>query len=383
MAIFASTTLGSSDPSRAMSIKALEARAQALAAAQAKQEAPTSLPSPWQGAGLVMNQAADAFATKRADQQAAEQKQQLAGLIGQIGPEGPNPQQLAGITARDEALGKMYADQAFQARQSAAAAQAQKERDAAKVESDKGYLTEQERLLQGRPQTDQGKVKADIAAGRLSPEEGEAALKKLNEGSPASQKAVNEQEDTNINLQSTLAGLKEARGLLDHPGGVYSGAGAGAKEFMGRNLPGIGGYVAGTDPETTARTNRYNQIVNAQALDLLSQLKGASSDKDMAWAISILNDKSADIDTKKRALDVLVAKVDAHARASEGRLKAMGREPVKVETPPPTAGGPAAATGAPAAAGGGVQSVASEADALKLPPGTKFKLPDGRTGTAR
>ena len=77
MAIFASTTLGSSDPSKAMNIKALEARAQALAAAQAKQEVPPSMPSPWQGASHVFNQAADAFATKRADMQAAQQQRRI------------------------------------------------------------------------------------------------------------------------------------------------------------------------------------------------------------------------------------------------------------------------------------------------------------------
>jgi hypothetical protein len=134
----------------------------------------------------------------------------------------------------------------------------------------------------------------------------------------------------------------------------------------------------------TDRTNRYNQIVNAQALDLLSQLKGASSDRDMKWAIDILNDKNADIKTKQRALDMLIPKVEAHRQASEQRLKAMGREPVKVETPP-AGGAPASgasAAGAPAT-GGGAQSVASEAEAMALPPGTRFKLPDGRTGTAR
>ena len=77
MAIFASTTLGSSDPSKAMNIKALEARAQALAAAQAKQEVPQSMPSPWQGASHVFNQAADAFATKRADWAAQQQRRNL------------------------------------------------------------------------------------------------------------------------------------------------------------------------------------------------------------------------------------------------------------------------------------------------------------------
>jgi hypothetical protein len=44
MAIFASTTLGTSDPSRAMSIKALRLEPR-FAAAQSKQEAPT-VPGP-------------------------------------------------------------------------------------------------------------------------------------------------------------------------------------------------------------------------------------------------------------------------------------------------------------------------------------------------
>ena len=91
MAIFASTTLGTSDPSKAMNIKVLEARAQALAAAQAKQEVPTSMPSPWQGASHVFNQAADAFATKRADRQAAQQRQELAALHKSDRARGPEP----------------------------------------------------------------------------------------------------------------------------------------------------------------------------------------------------------------------------------------------------------------------------------------------------
>jgi hypothetical protein len=378
MAIFASTTLGSSDPSRALSIKALEARAQALAAAQSKQEMPTSLPSPWQGASLVTNQLADAFATKRADQAAAQRRQDLAGYMSQVGPEGPTPQLQGQITAADPDIGKMYAQQAFEARQSAATRQAQKEAAAEAAKTAEAAAVAQETRVAGRPKTDIAQINADAAAGRMTEDERAAAIKKLTAGSPAEQKAINEQEDKNIDLQSTVAGLKEARALLDHPDGVYSGAGASAKEFLGRNLPGVGEYL-GTDKATTERTNRYNQIVNAQALDLLSQLKGASSDRDMNWAISILNDKGSSLENKKRALDVLVVKVEAHRQASEQRLKAMGREPVKVETPAPAGGAPAA----PAAASGGVQSVATEAEAMALPPGTRFKLPDGRTGTAR
>jgi hypothetical protein len=388
MAIFASTTLGSSDPSRAMSIKALEARAQALAAAQAKQEVPTSMPSPWQGVSHVFNQAADAFAAKRADQATAQRRQDLAGYIAKAG-DNPTMADVGQITAADTDVGRTYLQEIQQRRTQAAQIQAQKEAAAEAARTAETAAVAQEARVAGRPKSSIAEINADAAAGRMSEDERREAIKKLTAPAPAEQKAANEQEDKHIELQSTTAGLKEARGLLDQPGGVYSGAGAGAKEFMGRNLPGVGAYVAGTDKATTDRTNRYNQIVNAQALDLLSQLKGASSDKDMAWAIGILNDKGADIETKKRALDVLIPKVEAHRQASEQRLRAMGRDPVKVDVPPsaagaPAAGAPAAAAGTPApAAGGGVQSVASEAEAMALPPGTRFKLPDGRTGTAR
>lgn len=377
MAIFASTTLGSSDPSRAMSIKALEARAQALAAAQSKQELPTSLPSPWQGASLVMNQAADAFTAKRADQAAAARRQDLANLMGGVGPEGPNPQQLAGITSADPDIGKLYAQQAFQARQSAEQTQAQKEAAAAKAQTDEASAVSQEGRTQARPQTDAGKVKADLAAGRLSEAEAAAALKKLTAPAASEQKVINEQRDQNIDLQSSLANLKEAEGHLN--AGVYSGGGAEFKELAGKYAPNVLPGLTGTDPETTKRTQRYNQIMNPEALAVLARLKGASSDRDMMFAISTMNDKSSSIENKKQALKVLQAKVGAHLQASEQTLSEMGGKPIKVETP-----GAAGAAAAPVtAAGGGVQSVTSEAEALKLPPGTKFKLPDGRTGTAR
>lgn len=345
MAIFASTTLGSSDPSRAMSIKALEARAQALAAAQAKQELPTSLPSPWQGASLVMNQAADAFTAKRADQAAAARRQDLANLMGGVGPEGPNPQQLAGITGADPEIGKLYAQQAFTARQNAADIAARKEATTEKYKQDEAAAVSQEGRLQGRPQTDAGKIKADLAAGRLSEEEAAAALKKLTAPSAGEQKVINEQRDQNIDLQSSAANLKEAEQLLNHPGGVYSGGGAELKEMAGKYAPSALSGLTGTDPETTKRTQRYNQIMNPEALAVLARLKGASSDRDMMFALSTMNDKSSSIENKKRALAVLQAKVGAHLQASEQTLSEMGGKTVKVGTPTDGAAAPAPAAG--------------------------------------
>jgi len=384
MAIFASTTLGSSDPSRAMSIKALEARAQALAQQQAQQQVPQSVPSPWQGIGNLANTAADAFTARRADQAAAARRQDLANIMGGIGPEGPTPQQQAQITSADPELGKMYAQQAFTARQNAADIAARREMAAEKARQDQEYATKQEERLQGRPQTDVARIRADEKAGRISKEEADAAVRQSTAPPAAQQKDAKAEEDANVELQSTISGLKQAQDLLNK-NLVYSGGGAGFQEFMGKNLPTVGGYVAGTSPEKTKATQTYNQIVTPQVLDFLAKLKGASSDRDMNLAIDILNDRSADIETKKGALERLLPKLGAHLELSQRRLKELGREPVKVDVPPPAGGAAAGTTGATAAptAGGGVQSVASEAEAMALPPGTRFKLPDGRTGTVR
>jgi hypothetical protein len=270
--------------------------------------------------------------------------------MSQIGPEGPTPQQQGQIAIRDPEVAKIYLQQIADRRAAATAAQVQKERDVAKAQQDRDYLAEQDRLGQAHPQTDQGKVKADLAANKLTAEEAAAALEKLNARPASEQKAVNEQQDANIELQSQVAGLKEAQGLLTK-GTVYSGGGAEAKEVGGKYLPNAVGGMMGITPESTRDTQRYNQIVSPQVLDVLSKLKGASSDRDMMFAIQTLNDKSADIETKKKALATLLPKVEAHLKANEGRLTKMGGERIAVETP--AAGGAAAAPAAAPAAGGG------------------------------
>jgi hypothetical protein len=348
MAIFASTTLGSSDPARAMSIKALEARAQALAAAQSKQELPSSLPSPWQGASLVMNQAADAFAAKRADQAAAARRNELAGVMASVGPEGPTPQQLAQITGADQDLGKLFATQAFTARQNAAEIAARKEAAAEKYKQEEAGAVSQEERLRARPQTDAGKIKDDLAAGRLSEEEAAAALKKLTAPSPTEQEAMGKARDENINLQTTAAKLAEAADLLDK--GIYHGAGADIRTTRGQAVPGPFQGITGVDPETTARSKRYSQIMSSEVVAQLKALKGPASNKDMDWATSTVNDLSAPKENKVQALKILRAQMDAHLRSSEQTLKGMGTSGVKVEIPAADA---TAAPAAPAAAGGG------------------------------
>ena len=363
MAIFASTTLGTGDPSRAMSIKALEARAQALAAAQSKQEMPTSMPSPWQGAGYLANTVADAVATKQADRAAAARRQDLANIMGGIGPEGPNPQQQAQITAADPDIGKMYAQQAFAARQSAEELAARKEAAAQKAQADKDYLAEQDRLSQAHPQSPLGKITADVGR-KPTEEEAQAEIKKMTQPSPADQAAIGQAKDEHINLQVTAAKLAEAADLMEK--GIYSGAGAGPRTGYGQTAEKLHlGGITGTDPETTARSKRVSQIMSSEVVAQLKALKGPASNKDMDWATSTVNDVSAPIENKKQALKILRAQMDAHLRSSEETLKGMGGTPVKVDIS--AAGG----TSAPAAGA----TAAPVADPLE---GRTISSPDGK-----
>jgi hypothetical protein len=339
MAIFASTTLGSSDPAKAMSIKALEARAQALATAQAQQTPAASLPSPWQGVGQLTNTIADAVAAKRADQAAASRRQDLANIMGGVGPEGPNPQQLAGITSADPDIGKLYAQQAFSAREAAAGRAEQEKMLELKGQQDEKYRAAQEAALQARP----GEL--EKTAGRpLTDEEKTAYIRKQTAGSPADQAAMGAARDENINLQTTAAKLAEASDLLDK--GIYHGVMAGQKTSYGQAVPSVLQGITGTDPEMTARSKRYSQIMSSEVVAQLKALKGPASNKDMDWATSTVNDASAPKEIKVQALNILRAQMDAHLKSSAQTLQGMGTAPVQVQMP-----GATTVTAAPAAGG--------------------------------
>jgi hypothetical protein len=359
-----------------MSIKALEARAQALAAAQSKQEMPTSLPSPWQGAALVTNQLGDALATRRADQAAAARRQDLANIMGGIGPEGPNPGQLGQIASADPEIGKAYMLQIAQQRAAAQEIAARKEAAATKAATDEAGAVSQEERLKARPHSDIGQLTADVGR-KPTEEEIQAEIKKKTSPSPTEQEAMGKAREENIGLQALNSQLDEADRLLQS-GKVYSGSGAGYRTEYGQNVPKVLRGVAGVDPESDAASKRVKQILNVQAVQTLKAMKGSASNADRDFAIETVNDPSAPLANKQAAMKLLRAHIASSLQSSEQTLKGMGTAPVKVDIP--AAGG---TTAAPAAATGGAQSVASEAEALKLPPGTKFKLPDGRTGTAR
>jgi hypothetical protein len=107
---------------------------------------------------------------------------------------------------------------------------------------------------------------------------------------------------------------------------------------------------------------------------MAAKLKGASTDYEMKAFVALMNDPNAEGKTKVQALNKMIAKAEAHYALQLDQLK-------RARVPVPAGAAPAPA--ATAGGGGGATDVASEAEALKLAPGTRFKLPDGRTGTAR
>jgi hypothetical protein len=212
-----------------------------------------------------------------------------------------------------------------------------------------------------------------LREGRISQEDYDAWKTKQTTPAASEMKAGNELQNTYLSTQGAIGDLKEARDLLGPEGtGIRAGAGGGSTQIGAK----WGGDALGlSDPKLTQRTERYNQIMSAEAITTMAEkLKGASTDFEMRQFIALMNDPNAEGKTKKQALDNMIAKAEAHAALQQDQLK-RGKLPVPE--------GPATSAAAGAAAGGSTQNVASEAEALKLAPGTRFKLPDGRTGTAR
>jgi hypothetical protein len=164
---------------------------------------------------------------------------------------------------------------------------------------------------------------------------------------PASEmKAGNELQDKYLSTQGALGDLKEAATLLGPEGtGIRAGAGAGGTQIGAK----WGGDTLGlTDPKLTKDTERFNQIMSAEAISaMVEKLKGATTNEEMAKFISIMNDTNAEPATKVKALNNMIAKAEAFATLQQDQLK-RARLPIP--------GGPATA---------GAQAGSKDAEALE------------------
>jgi len=303
-----------------------------------------------------VNQAADAFAAKRADQAAAQRRQDLAGYIAKAG-DNPTMADVGQITGADPEIGKTYLQEIQQRRAQAAQIQAQKELAAQQAQQTEAAAVAAEQRVGARPKSDVAQVEADLRGGRLSAEDAEAAKKKLLAGSPAEQKFAAEQQTANIDLQASRQGVDDGLKLLD-TGKVYSDSSfAGLRTEHGQSVPKPLQGIAGVDPESTDISKRYSQLIKMQVLPILNKLKGSMSNADREWAIATVDNPSSTIEAKKSVLLKLKAHLDAELKQSNINLKNMGTTAVQVEQPATTAPGQPAA----AAAGGGGGNLLEEA----------------------
>jgi len=355
MAIFASTTTsGYSDPLKAMSIKALEQRQRDLLQQQAQQPqafTPENTQTPIQGIAQVANTAVDAMRSRRADEAAASQRQALAQAMAGGDPLNPSPQlQATMAVAAPEMYQHVLTQLAERRRQEALFGQQDKARtEDARIAQ--AAADEQEKRLGLRPKSDVGNIKADVQSGKLTPEEGAAALKKLMAPPVSEQKFIKDLQEQSVAGQSLLASLDEAKALTEHPKGIHAGGGAGFVQGIGEMVPtrlqGISS-AAGLDPETVSNTQRYNQIMGEQALELLNKMKGASSDRDVQVNFKIVNDPAATLINKQKALGRMRDRIVTLLELHNNNIREAGGTVPTLST---ASSGGGAAT--PAATGGG------------------------------
>ena len=378
MAIFASTTTsGYSDPLKAMSIKALEQRQKDMMAQMAQQQPDAAMMATIPGGiGHVLGQVGDRMQQSRTDQAMAARRAELAQVMSGIGPEGPNPQQIAQINSADPELARqMLTTLAENRRHAAQIAATTRGQDVSagtareghgvtregqqltattareghgvtqqiaqdRIAAEKAAATElartqqdaaiaAEKRLQERPSTaDVAQLKRALDRGEIDQATHDAAVKKLTAPAAGEQKILTEQKLASADAQTALGTLDEAEALLNSPKGIHTGRMAGTKTAVGQVIP---ERMFGPDDKTQENTQRYNQIMGGQALQALTQMKGASSDKDVAINFKIVNDPNETIDNKRRALGVLKTKLASYVQIHNEAITGAGGTAPKVE----------------------------------------------------
>lgn len=173
-------------------------------------------------------------------------------------------------------------------------------------------------------------------------------------------KAIYEAQDELPNIQGSIDVLNEARALLPQ---IYTGYGAGLRSSFNQAAPGVLPNVI-SDPRRAQATQRYNQIMNAEAISAMSQtLKGATTNEEMRAFVTMMNDPTVGVDVKLRVIDQMTTAAQRRQKNLQDRITELGGR-----MPDLSAGG------------GQPVRVNSPDEARKLPKGTPILLPDGTMG---
>src|SRR4029077_3794647 len=102
---------------------------------------------------------------------------------------------------------------------------------------------------------------------------------------------------------------------------------AGAAQTIGEHLPGfLQGNQYLPDPDVTKNTQRYNQIMDQEAMNLVVKMKGSSSDRDVDRNYKIASNPNATKDARIQAIGVLKEKYAAFLTQNKQAIATAGGE---------------------------------------------------------
>jgi hypothetical protein len=146
---------------------------------------------------------------------------------------------------------------------------------------------------------------------------------------PGALKPLYDQQDKYVQTASTVNQLQTAKDLL------RQGINWGRLEGPMKTQLGASGVGSKEDQDQAQRTIRYNSIMGGQALlSLAETLKGASSDKDVAVFMTIMNNDAMSPEEKSKAIDDMIAKVNSNLELQRTRIQQLGGEMPKAPVPP-------------------------------------------------
>jgi|GEM_PF-6392083 len=139
-------------------------------------------------------------------------------------------------------------------------------------------------------------------------------------------KAIYEAQDELPNIRGSIDLLNEAKTLLGtaKEPGIYTGYGAQLRSNFNQAAPAMLPNLI-SDPKLAQITQRYNQIMTAEAINAMSQtLKGATTDNEMRAFVNIMNDPSVGVDVRLRVINQMLTAAQRHYKNKEDRIKELG-----------------------------------------------------------
>ena len=169
------------------------------------------------------------------------------------------------------------------------------------------------------------RVLVDLNTGAVIQDLGTAPVRGRSGPSATELKAQYEAEDNNAMLDASLQTLDDASTLLgtdEKPGNVLEGYGAGIRGDISSKAPGIASKLGIATPDQGLDTAEFGRIMNGEAIKQMSeQLKGATTDRELAVFVKNLADPSVPNSIKRKTLARMRSLLQRKRDLNDARVK--------------------------------------------------------------